>query len=84
VAALVTGFTMDGQTQSLSQYFPSPDIPAGGSLSTTVVLRNQSPPLVHTFVFTGVDAAGQTWSRQIAVNYFRSPLTTNTRSPQPR
>ncbi|MGO9968103.1 MAG: protease pro-enzyme activation domain-containing protein [Bryobacteraceae bacterium] len=73
VAALVTGFTMDGQTQSLSQYFPSPDIPAGGSLSTTVVLRNQSPPLVHTFVFTGVDAAGQTWSRQIAVNYFPLP-----------
>lgn len=73
VAAMVTGFTMDGQTQSLSQYFPSPDIPAGGSLATNVVLRNQSPPLVHTFVFTGVDAAAQTWSRQIAVNYFPLP-----------
>ncbi|MGP8247418.1 MAG: protease pro-enzyme activation domain-containing protein [Bryobacteraceae bacterium] len=73
VAAMVTGFTMDAQTQSLSQYFPSPDIPAGGSLATNVVLRNQSPPLVHTFVFTGVDAAGQTWSRQIAVNYLPVP-----------
>jgi uncharacterized protein (TIGR03437 family) len=73
VAALVTGFTMDGQTESLSQYFPSPDLPPGGSLAVTVVLRNQSPPLVHTFVFTGVDAAGQTWSRQIAVNYLPVP-----------
>ncbi len=73
VAAMVTGFTMDGQTLSLSQYFPSPDIPAGGQLSTNVVLRNQSPPLVHTFVFTGVDAAGLTWSRQIAVNYYPLP-----------
>jgi subtilase family serine protease len=58
VAALVTGFTMDGQTLSLSQYFPSPDIPAGGSVSTNVVLRNQTPPLIHTFAFSGVDAAG--------------------------
>ena len=69
VAALVTGFTMDGQAQSLAQYFPSPDIPAGGSLSATVVLRNVAAPTTHTFGFSGIDAAGIAWSRQVAVNY---------------
>jgi uncharacterized protein (TIGR03437 family) len=73
VGAMLTGFTMDGQALSLSQYFPSPDIPAVGVLSANVVLRNQSTPLVHTFVFTGVDPLGQTWSRQIAVNYLSMP-----------
>jgi uncharacterized protein (TIGR03437 family) len=73
VGAMLTGFTMDGQALSLSQYFPSPDIPAVGVLSANVVLRNQSTPLVHTFVFAGVDAAGLSWSRQIAVNYYSIP-----------
>ena len=35
----------------------------------SVVMRNLSTPLTHTFGFTGVDAAGISWSRQIAVNY---------------
>jgi uncharacterized protein (TIGR03437 family) len=69
VAAMVTGFTIDGQTQSLSQYFPSPDILPDGALSVSVVMRNLSTPLTHTFGFSGVDAAGISWSRQIAVNY---------------
>ena len=73
VAAMVTGFTIDGQAQSLSQYFPSPDILPGGTLSVTVVMRNLSTPLTHTFGFTGVDAAGISWSRQIAVNYLSVP-----------
>jgi uncharacterized protein (TIGR03437 family) len=73
LAAAVTGITMDGQTLSVPQYFPSPDILPGGSLSTTVVLRNVQAPLTHTFVLSGIDAAGQNWSRQIAVNYNQTP-----------
>ncbi len=73
VAAMVTGFTIDGQAQSLSQYFPSPDILPGGALSVSVVMRNLSTPLTHTFGFTGVDEAGIAWSRQIAVNYLSVP-----------
>lgn len=73
VAAMVTGFTIDGQAQSLSQYFPSPDILPDGTLNVSVVMRNLSTPLTHTFVFTGVDAAGISWSRQIAVNYLAVP-----------
>jgi len=69
VAAMVTAFTIDGQSQSISQYFPSPDILPHGALTVSIVMRNLSTPLTHTFGFTGVDAAGISWSRQIAVNY---------------
>jgi len=55
--AMLTGFTIDGQTQPLAQYFPSTSIPPDGSLSTTFVLRNQPAPLVHVYGFTGVDLA---------------------------
>ncbi len=73
VAAAVTGFTMDGQTLSVPQYFPSPDILPGGTLTATVVLRNVQAPLTHTFVLSGVDVFGGTWSRQVAVNYNQNP-----------
>jgi uncharacterized protein (TIGR03437 family) len=73
VAAAVTGFSMDGQPLSVAQYFPSPDILPGGSLSATVVLRNVHAPLTHTFVLSGVDVFGQSWSRQVAVNYNQTP-----------
>jgi len=73
VAAMITGFTIDGQAQSLAQYFPFPEIPASSTINTTVIFRNLAAPLIHTFGFTGVDAGGQTWSRQLAVNYFPLP-----------
>jgi uncharacterized protein (TIGR03437 family) len=68
-AAILTGFTIDGQAQNLPQYFPSPNILPHGSLTANVILRNLSTPLTHTYGFTGVDAAGFAWSRQAAVNY---------------
>jgi uncharacterized protein (TIGR03437 family) len=68
-AAQITGFTIDGQAQNVAQYFPSPDILPYGQLTAQVVYRNLNTPVTHTFVFTGVDAAGLTWSRQAAVNY---------------
>ncbi len=77
VAAAVTGFTMDGQPLSLSQYFPAPNLQPNGSLSATVVLRSVAAPLTHTFVLTGVDALGQNWSRQLAVNYNAAPPENN-------
>jgi len=70
VAALITGFSIDGQAQTLSQYFPSPDIPPSGTVSATAVFRNLAAPLVRTFGFTGIDALGHSWSRQISVDYF--------------
>jgi uncharacterized protein (TIGR03437 family) len=74
VPAIVTGFTIDGQAQNLSQYFPSPNITPGGSITTTVVFRNLAAPLTRTFGFTGADANGNTWSRQVSVEYAPTPV----------
>jgi uncharacterized protein (TIGR03437 family) len=73
VPAILTGFTIDGAPQPLPQYFPSPEIPAGSTVGATVVFRNLATPVTRTFGFTGVDASGQTWSRQIPVNYLALP-----------
>jgi uncharacterized protein (TIGR03437 family) len=85
VAAILTGFTIDGETQPLAQYFPTVNIVPNGSISSTFVLRNQAIPLTHTYGFTGVDAGGQNWSRQVAVNYSalrpNSPNSTFTATP---
>ena len=73
VPAVLTGFTIDGVAQVLSQTFPSPNIPAGGTLNATVVLKNLPAPVIKTFGFTGTDAGGATWSRQVQVS-FSGPL----------
>jgi uncharacterized protein (TIGR03437 family) len=66
VAAILTGFTIDGETQDLSRYFQSPNIPPSGSLTSIVPFRNLNAPVTKTFGFTGIDATGKTWSRQIS------------------
>jgi uncharacterized protein (TIGR03437 family) len=73
VPALVTGFTIDGQAQSLAQYFPSPNILPGGSVTVNIVLRNQAAPVTHVFGFTGTDAGGNAWSRQASVVFAAIP-----------
>jgi len=73
VPALITGFTMDGADQPLAQYFPAPQIPPSSTVRTTVTLRGVTAPIAHTFGFTGTDATGQSWSRQITVNYLPLP-----------
>ncbi len=69
VPAVVTGFTIDGQTQTLSQYFPSANIPAGGTLQTTIELRNLAVPAVKVFGFSGTDAGGNQWSKTIPIQF---------------
>ena len=73
VAAMITGFTIDGQAQTLSSYFPQTTILPRGVISSTFMLRNQATPITHTFGFTGVDATGQSWSRQLPVLYLGMP-----------
>jgi uncharacterized protein (TIGR03437 family) len=77
VPAMVTGFTIDGAAQPLSQYFPSPTIPANGTLSPIILFRNLTPPVTRTFGLTGVDATGLNWSRRLVVSYFPAPVTQN-------
>jgi uncharacterized protein (TIGR03437 family) len=69
VAARITGFTIDGAPQPLAQSFPSVEIAPKSTNSYTVVLRNLTVPASRTFVVSGIDAAGQSWSRQFTVNY---------------
>ncbi|HEV1285700.1 MAG TPA: protease pro-enzyme activation domain-containing protein [Bryobacteraceae bacterium] len=71
--ALLTGLTIDGVAQTLSQYFPSTAIQPKGTLTATFVFRGLAPPVTKTFVFTGTDPTGLIWSRQVAVNYLSLP-----------
>lgn len=73
VATSITGFTIDGIAQPLSQYFPAGQIMPFGSASATVIFRNMAVPVVRTFGFTGTDATGQNWSRQVPVTYRALP-----------
>ena len=68
VPSQLTGFTIDGQAQSVSQYFPSASIPANGSISSIqIVFRNlPNAPLTKVFGFTGIDVNGLSWTRQIS------------------
>ena len=74
VPAVVTGFTIDGVVQNVSQYFPTTAIPANTNLSITVTLKNLLAPATKTFGITGIDAAGVVWKRQATVTYFPVPL----------
>ena len=71
VPSLVTGFTIDGQSQPLSQYFPSQEIAAGGTLSSIVMsFRNLANyPVTKTFGISGVDAGGNSWSVQVQAQF---------------
>ena len=76
VPAILTSFTIDGVAQALNQAFPSPNIPAKGTLAGSIVLTNVAAPAVKTFSFTGVDAGGNAFTRQVQVE-FRGLVTTN-------
>ncbi len=73
VAAMLTGFTVDGQAQPLAQDFPQTSILPRGTLSSSFVLRNLVTPMSHTLGFSGVDATGQSWSRQVSVLFTPLP-----------
>jgi uncharacterized protein (TIGR03437 family) len=74
VPAIITGFTIDGQTQNLSQYFPSQDIPARGTLNAVVIFRNLDAPVTRTFGFAGIDGLGNFWTRQLSINFTSLPI----------
>src|SRR5262249_41378721 len=73
VPAIVTRLTIHGQAQSLSTYFPSPNIPPSGSVIVPLVFRGLAAPVTRTFGFTGTDAVGNSWSRTVSVNFLPLP-----------
>jgi uncharacterized protein (TIGR03437 family) len=77
VAASIASFTIDGQPQPLSQYFPAGGILPGGAVTTSVIFRNLAAPVTRTFGFAGTDITGRNWSRQVSVNYLPLPPYVN-------
>ena len=68
VATRLTGFTINGVTNSVSS-FGGGTIAAHGTVSATLAGTGLTAPLVRTFVFTGQDADGRTWSQSISANF---------------
>jgi len=69
VPAMITGITLDGAPQKISDYTQSPNIPAGGSVTLKIVFRNLAAPVARTFTITGTDVNGNRWSRTFSINY---------------
>src|SRR5262249_8841571 len=78
VASILTGFSIDGQAQKLSDYFPSVAIPPNTTVSSvTMNFRNlATDPATRRFGFPGVDVTGQTWTREITALFLAPPTST--------
>jgi uncharacterized protein (TIGR03437 family) len=68
VATRLTGFTINGVPQNLG-YWSSTNIPANGKVSASLVASGITPPLNRVYHFTGVDADGSTWTRDLTVPF---------------
>jgi len=73
VPALVTGVSIDGQAQPVTQSLPSAAIPASTTVSAIFLFHGLAAPVTRIFLFTGVDANGNTWSRGASIDYFALP-----------
>jgi subtilase family serine protease len=78
VATTVTGLTFNGVSYagSIAGFFGSTTLPAHGTLSASLRASNIAVPSSVVMVFTGRDASGATWTRQIAVPFL--PQATST------
>jgi uncharacterized protein (TIGR03437 family) len=77
VPAAVTGLTVDGIAQPLTVSFRSVNIPASGTLMGDIVFTNVAPPETRTIGITGLDASGQTWTRQVPVRFLTTRVAEN-------
>ncbi len=67
VSTTLTGFTINGATQNLSEWTGT-QIPARGTVFASLIgLLGSTAPMNRTFVFTGADANGLKWTQQIVV-----------------
>jgi subtilase family serine protease len=71
VATSLTGFTVGGVSYaaSLSSFFGSTTLAANGTLSASLEAANIAVPSTMAMVFTGRDASGALWTRQISVPF---------------
>jgi len=61
--------TSTARISRLAQYFRGPASAQQYAHQPVDYLRNLAYPLVRTFVFSGVDATGQSWSRQATATF---------------
>lgn len=68
VATTLTRFTINGEVENIN-FWSSTKLPANGTIYATLIGSELSAPLSYVFVFTGIDASGQTWTKQITVPF---------------
>ncbi|HEY2017886.1 MAG TPA: protease pro-enzyme activation domain-containing protein [Bryobacteraceae bacterium] len=74
VATTLTGFTINGVDNSANiAAFNKGNIAANGSYSASFAGTGLTPPVDRTYIFTGRDADGTGWTRQLTVT-FAGPL----------
>lgn len=84
VPTTVTGLTINGTsyTSSLASFFGSTSLPAKGTLSASLGFKSLSVPITETFVFTGQDASGETWTQQASAQFLAAQTTTASGPPK--
>jgi len=77
VATTLTGFSIDANDDSSSivSWFGSSRIPAHGTLSAAIRSRGLSVPVTRSYLFSGVDDSGATWSQKVSVPFFGQQLS---------
>jgi uncharacterized protein (TIGR03437 family) len=71
VATRITGFSIDGADYSgqIEAVFGGSTLPAYGALSGAMRAKIGAVPASRVFAFTGVDAGGLRWTRQITLTF---------------
>ncbi len=69
VGTTLTDFTIDGSslTSQIVPFFGSAAIPPGGTLTAPLGAKNLAVPRTRVFVFSGMDASGRQWTRQLSI-----------------
>ena len=73
----LTGFTIAGADDSsdIPSWFGSGVIPANGTVSASLKALLTTLPVNRVFGFSGMDASGATWTRQITVPFLAQPTS---------
>ena len=75
IAAMLTGFQYRRQAATPRAILPRRQYCAQRRHQLDVLARNLATPLTKTYGFTGLDAAGQSWSVSVTVSYYSLPTT---------
>lgn len=77
VATKLTAFSVGEHdlTQYINDWFGSANLPANGTLSAKLRSRDLPVPTEIVFSFSGVDAGGRVWSKQIPVRFVSAAET---------